>query len=123
MRIWAHAKSFDPAKGSALAWMTVVVRRVALDELRRRERLHLSLDDETAELPEMAADLPDPDPIARARLTACLDRLAADRRRFVLLAYVHGYTHEELARRFERPAGTMKSLLFRALSDLRNCMS
>ncbi len=123
IRICESAKSFDPAKGAALAWMTVVTRRVALNELRRRDNTHKSMDDENAGLPEFAADLPEQDPIGKARLLHCLARLDADRRRFVLLAYLHGYSHEELARRFERPLGTMKSILFRGLADLRKCIS
>jgi RNA polymerase sigma-70 factor (ECF subfamily) len=122
-RIWEHAKSFDPDKGAALAWMTVVTRRVALSELRRRESTHKSFDDADADLPELAADLPEQDPIGKARLMHCLDRLDPERRRFVLLAYLHGYTHEELAHRFDRPLGTMKSFLFRGLADLRKCIS
>ena len=123
VRIWEHAKSFDPDKGAALVWITVVTRRIALSELRRRDHAHQSFDDEEADLPEIAADLPEQDPIGKARLEHCLGRLDPDRRRYVLLAYLHGYTHEELAHRFERPLGTMKSFLFRGLADLRKCIS
>lgn len=123
VRIWERAASFDATKGAALAWMSVVARRVALNELRRRDNVHRSLDGEDEDLPEIAADLPEPDPIGKSRLLICLDRLDAERRQWVLLAYVHGYSHEELARRFERPLGTMKSALFRGLADLRKCIS
>lgn len=124
VRIWENASTFDPDKGAAMTWMTVVTRRVALNELRRRRTgAHVSLDDDDSGLPEIAADLPEQDPIGKARLMACLDRLEPERRRFVLLAYLHGYTHEELALRFDRPLGTMKSYLFRGLADLRKCIS
>jgi RNA polymerase sigma-70 factor (ECF subfamily) len=123
VRIWEHANTFDPEKGSALAWMTVITRRVGLSELRRREHTHASFDDDDADLPELAADLPEHDPIGAARLRHCLGQLEPDRRRYVLLAYLHGYTHEELARRFDRPLGTMKSFLFRGLAELRKCIS
>jgi RNA polymerase sigma-70 factor (ECF subfamily) len=122
VRIWERANSFDESKGAALAWMTVVTRRVALNELRRRDNAHASLDDDE-DSPQIAADLPELDPIGKARLIECLGKLEAERRQWVLLAYVHGYSHEELARRFERPLGTMKSALFRALAGLRKCMS
>ena len=120
-RIWERAGAYDPQKGTALAWMAVVTRRIALNELRRRDAGHDPLDEEQA--PEIAADLPEGDPIAKARLIDCLDRLGAERRQWVLLAYIHGYSHEELARRFERPLGTMKSALFRGLADLRKCIA
>jgi RNA polymerase sigma-70 factor (ECF subfamily) len=122
VRIWERAASFDESKGVALAWMTVVTRRVALNELRRRDNAYSSLDDDE-DAPEIPAELPEQDPIGKARLLECLDRLDAERRQWLLLAYVHGYSHEELARRFERPLGTMKSALFRGLADLRKCVS
>ena len=103
--------------------MIVITRRIALSELRRRAHAYQSLDDADADLPELAADLPEHDPIGKARLASCLGRLDPDRRRFVLLAYLHGYTHEELARRFEHPLGTMTSFLFRGLAELRKCLS
>ena len=120
-RIWERASRYDAEKGAAMAWMTVVTRRIALNELRRRDNAHSSLDDEEA--PEIPAELPEPDPLAKGRLVDCLDKLGEERRKWVLLAYIHGYSHEELARRFDRPLGTMKSALFRGLADLRKCIS
>ncbi|MGD9539397.1 sigma-70 family RNA polymerase sigma factor [Methylocystis sp.] len=120
-RIWERAASFDAGKGAALAWMTVVTRRIALNELRRRDSAHASLEEEEA--PEIAADLPEHDPLAKGRLIECLEKLGEERRQWVLLAYIHGYSHEELAKRFQRPLGTMKSALFRGLADLRRCIS
>lgn len=121
VRIWERAGSFDEDKGAALAWMTVVTRRVALNEARRRDNAHNSLDDE--DTPEIAADLPEADPLGKRRLLACLEKLDAERRQWVLLAYIYGYSHDELAQRFERPIGTMKSALFRSLADLRKCVA
>ncbi|MGJ0621495.1 MAG: sigma-70 family RNA polymerase sigma factor [Methylocystis sp.] len=120
-RIWERAASYDAEKGAALAWMTVLTRRIALNELRRRESAYASLEEEDA--PQIAADLPEHDPLAKGRLIECLDKLGDERRQWVLLAYIHGYSHEELARRFQRPLGTMKSALFRGLADLRKCIS
>jgi len=121
VRIWERAGSFDETKGAAIAWMTVVARRVALNQLRRRDHVHTSLDDEEA--PEIAADLPETDPLGKRRLLQCLEKLDAERRHWVLLAYVYGYSHDELAERFDRPLGTMKSVLFRSLADLRKCVA
>lgn len=120
-RIWERAASYDAEKGAALAWMTVVTRRIALNELRRRDNAHDSLDEEEA--PQIPDDLPEQDPMAKTRLLGCLEKLGEERRKWVLLAYIHGYSHEELARRFDRPLGTMKSALFRGLADLRKCIS
>jgi RNA polymerase sigma-70 factor (ECF subfamily) len=39
-----------------------------------------------------------------------------------VLAYVDGLTHEELAVRFQKPVGTVKSWVRRGLAQLKECM-
>jgi DNA-directed RNA polymerase specialized sigma24 family protein len=67
IRIWRNADKFDPAKGSAIAWLATLTRRVAIDDLRRRpepvcsfdadDALLNSLTDESAAAPELAKDV------------------------------------------------------------------
>ena len=52
----------------------------------------------------------------------CLDRLEADRRGMVLLAYCYGWSREELAARFDRPVATVKTILRRCLMALKECL-
>jgi RNA polymerase sigma-70 factor (ECF subfamily) len=40
-----------------------------------------------------------------------------------MLAFVDGYTHEELARHLDAPLGTVKSWIRRALLALRECLA
>ena len=40
----------------------------------------------------------------------------------MVLAYVNGLTHEELATRLGRPLGTIKSWVKRGLEQLKDCM-
>jgi RNA polymerase sigma-70 factor (ECF subfamily) len=60
--------------------------------------------------------------VDRRRLAACLEGLEADRRTMVLLAYCHGWSREELSRRFDRPVATVKTLLRRGLIALKECL-
>jgi RNA polymerase sigma-70 factor (ECF subfamily) len=60
--------------------------------------------------------------LAATRLKSCLDKLDADRRGMVLLAYCYGWSREELARRFDRPVATVKTLLRRSLIALKDCL-
>jgi RNA polymerase sigma-70 factor (ECF subfamily) len=46
----------------------------------------------------------------------------SDRRDMVLLAYIEGCSREELAERFRRPVGTIKTLLRRSLIMLKECL-
>jgi RNA polymerase sigma-70 factor (ECF subfamily) len=119
IRIWRGARGFDPARGAARAWLYAVVRNQALTILRDEGRI------ETEELAEHPA--PEPD-AAMARLPEssalrrCLQQLDPRRRAAVVLAYVHGLSHEELAGRLGVPLGTTKSWIRRGLISLQECM-
>jgi RNA polymerase sigma-70 factor (ECF subfamily) len=121
-RVWERAGSFDPAKGSAITWLATITRRLAIDDVRRRRIELLSLDDETTGVLDIAADIPEIDPIGMGRLKTCLETLRTDYRHVVVLAHVHGLTYEELARRFDKPVGTMKTWVFRGLAELKACI-
>jgi RNA polymerase sigma-70 factor (ECF subfamily) len=56
-------------------------------------------------------------------LKRCLEVLDPPRRQAILLAYVHGLSHGELAGRLGVPLGTMKSRIRRSLLSLQECMA
>lgn len=128
LRVWARAGSYSSDRGAALAWLTTLVRHVALDSLRRRRR-EVSLED-APELAEAAeAEAGDDGPFARVATTSegralmgCLGELEREPRLCILLAYRDGYSHEELARLLGRPLGTVKSWVRRSLLRLRQCL-
>ncbi len=125
LRIWNRAGDFDGAIGSPIAWMTTIARHAAIDALRRAPERIAAVSSELA--PELAERLADPASEGERltggpRLRACLDRLDVDRRGMVLLAYCHGWSREELAQRFDRPAATVKTILRRSLIALKECL-
>jgi RNA polymerase sigma-70 factor (ECF subfamily) len=120
--LWQHAGSFDPARGSAEAWLTSIARYRALDIARRRTREVTGI-----EMPEVA----DPEPDALAKLTGnaeaeslrqCLEELEPDRRGLVVAAFVDGLSHTELSQQRALPLGTVKSTIRRALAALKRCL-
>lgn len=122
LQVWRNAARFDPARGNADAWLLGLVRYRALDIANRGRREVLG-----AELPDAADDAPDP--LARlsasregARLHECLEEVEPDRRRLVVMAFVEGLTHAEVAARSRQPLGTVKSSIRRALIALRICL-
>ncbi len=122
VRIWRNAARFDPVKGSAMTWLSTLTRRLAIDDLRRRVEPVRSLDADEALQNTLAAEVPDPEPVASGRLGRCLERLRQDYRRAVLLAYIHGFTYEQLSQRLDKPVGTVKTWVHRGLANLRTCM-
>jgi RNA polymerase sigma-70 factor (ECF subfamily) len=125
VRIWRHASEFEVSIASPIAWMTTIARHAAIDAVRSGpERVSAASGEIDAEILEglAAPDASGGDPLASARLASCLDGLELDRRTMVLLAYCNGWSREELARRFDRPVATIKTLLRRSLIALKECL-
>ncbi len=120
--VWQYANRFDPARGSAEAWLTSILRYRALDIARREAREVTGI-----ELPEPADE--EPDPLVQLMGTAegeelrrCLDQLDTERRALITRAFMDGLTHSDLAVRLGMPLGTVKSLIRRGLAVLRKCL-
>jgi RNA polymerase sigma-70 factor, ECF subfamily len=123
VQVWQQAGRFDPARGSAEAFLVSLVRYRALDIVRRYGR-----EMPGREPPEQADD--SADTLSRliasaegAALHRCLERLEPDRRRLVLMAFVEGLSHGDLADRLKLPLGTVKSWIRRSLLSLRECLA
>jgi RNA polymerase sigma-70 factor (ECF subfamily) len=122
LQVWRNAARFDPARGSGRAWLVSLVRYRALDSIGRTRR-----EVQGAEIAEPV----DPDPLPLERLQAsrdgealhrCLGEVEPARRNLVVLAFVEGLTHSEVAARVKQPLGTVKSSIRRALLALRSCL-
>lgn len=125
LRIHANAATFDPSRGSPKAWIYTIVRNRALNILRGEARTELvddfepmALEDEGDNPEAIVARMSD----ARS-LKRCLELLAPDRRKLIVLAYTHGLTHGEIAGKLGVPLGTVKSWIRRSLLSLRECLA
>ena len=101
-----------------------MVRHAALDQARRRGR-ELPTDDPTLGDAAVA-----PEALERVaasadgrRLRACLEGLEEKNRSGILLAFVHGLSHAQVAARLDLPLGTVKAWIRRGLLQLRECLA
>ncbi len=125
IRIWTHAHQYNGDRGSARGWIYAIVRNRALNLLRDGKREH------TVEEVEALRENEQADEILAAwhrldrnsRLYDCLGALDETKRRGILMAYIGGYSHGEIAGRLRIPLGTAKSWIRRGLSALRECMA
>ena len=121
---WRSAHTFDPGRGSAMAWLARIVRNRCIDHLRRRGR-EVPLDDEFMQSRQDPAsgpaDLAALSQDAR-RLRDCLDELEEGPRKILLQVYYNGMTYNEVAGLVGAPLGTVKSWVRRNLVRLRGCM-
>ena len=122
--VWTRAGSFDPGRGSPMAWLVTLTRNRAIDRLRASGTF-------APEPIAGAADIADDHPLASEtleqreqadRLQTCLDLLVRVDARLIRAAFFEGATYPELAARAATPLGTIKSRIRRALLKLRECL-
>ena len=129
LEVWRTASEYDPAKGSALAWLMTMAHRRAIDRVRaeqagsRRESRYGA-----ANVVPVSASAHDPvsdSAIAgdeRRRVTECLEALTDAQRQCIELAYYGGLTYSEVSQRLAANLSTIKSRIRDALRGLRNCL-
>lgn len=124
VRIWQRADQYASYRGRPMAWMVSIARYRAID-LLRAQRTHATLD-ETPEALLADETAQDTDSLAsehlQRSLNDCLSRLSQQQRQCISLAYVDGYSHDEIARSVGTPLGTVKSWVRRGLLSLKRCL-
>jgi len=105
LRVAQRAGQFDPERGAATAWLAGIVRYAALDLARARGR-EIPTDD-----PSLGDQPVEP------------DALEAKNRQGIVLAFVHGLSHTQIAARLELPLGTVKAWIRRGLLRLQECLA
>ncbi len=125
MEVWRTAARFEPARGSAMAWIMTLAHRRAVDRVRsaqsasdREERAALlnrtPAFDEVTEQVEARLE--------REQVRRCMQGLTELQRQSVTLAYYRGRTYREVAELLQLPLGTVKTRLRDGLIRLRDCM-
>lgn len=130
LQVWKTAADYRASLSPPMAWLGLIVRSRALDQLRRHkaEREHLTdeLDDVLADTLEGDSANPMDTSLASQQAWAlhqCLTRLENKQREVVSLAYLRDLSHGELAQQLKLPLGTVKSWIRRGLDQLRACMA
>ena len=124
LTIWKRAGAYEPGRASPISWLATIARNKAIDWVRARGA-------RPSHPVEEAALVADPSPDQREiaerdqesqRLHDCLDALDERARDAIRTAFFDGVTYAELAERKNVPLGTMKSIMRRALLQLRGCV-
>lgn len=120
LSVFRRCDWWDPARGSAMTWLSAIARNRAIDRLRCLNNTtfcELLGNDEIPDLePNGEETLLESE--RAARLHRCIGRLPRREQDVLRLAFFEGYTYSELARLAGVPHPTMKSTIRRALARL-----
>lgn len=123
LRVWNRAGAMDSSKGRLSPWILTIARNRAIDylrssagqqqattfELESSERLTLFVHTEDRMLDQEQA----------RRIRAAFQKLNANQRQVLELAYFEGLSQTEMAERLGQPLGTIKTWVRTALITLR----
>ena len=118
--VWRRASLYAADKGSAATWIFAIARNLRIDRLRR-EVPWQELPDERLEMAAGEA-LPDEalaEKERQGRVRAALATLPPEQQEVVMLSYIEGLSHGEIAARLRLPVGTVKSRIRIAYQKIR----
>jgi RNA polymerase sigma-70 factor, ECF subfamily len=127
-RVWDNAEIYDQSRAQVKHWLMRMARNRAIDQARkdrlRPERhaspwaeptLRQSSDHHTPlHIMAFAAE--------QARVRAALADLPEDQQRALQLAYLQGYSHQEIAEHLREPLGTIKTRIRLGMQKLRQLL-
>jgi len=125
LEIWRTASRFDPARGSAQAWVTTIAHRRAVDRVRSAQAALRRDDQAAAGQPEATGDTVADVVEARLegeRVRRCLGSLTELQRESIVLAYYGGYSYREVSDLLGTALGTVKTRMRDGLIRLRDCL-
>ncbi len=125
LQVWRTAESYDPASGSALAWLLTLAHRRAVDRVRSEQAASqrdskygaATVERDTDDVTDAVISGED-----RRRVAACLSGLTDTQRECIELAYYQGLTYVQVSERLTANLATVKSRMRDALRGLRNCL-
>ncbi|MEZ5400794.1 MAG: sigma-70 family RNA polymerase sigma factor [Bryobacteraceae bacterium] len=125
-RAWRLSSTFDGSRGSALTWLVMMARSIAIDRLRSRTAKS-GREEAIDGIAEPAGSGLSPESEAfftqqRFRIEAALDQLPAEQRQAIELAFFDGLSHSEVAEATGVPLGTAKTRVRLGLARLRQVL-
>ena len=119
--LWSNPGAFDASRGNMAAWLAVIARNRAIDQLRRRrpesdmEGVVVSVE------PDMASDAERSRAMEKVR--GVLEAMPGTQRSALEMAYFEGLTHAEIAEKTGEPLGTVKTRIRAGLLLLRKTLA
>ena len=128
--LWEERRPYDASRGSPRTYLFVLARSRALDRLRARPKHRpaaAAAADAAGDPSAGVSAAPGPLDQAmadeqRSEIREALGRLDARQREAIECAFYEGLSHSDVARRLNRPLGTVKSLIRQGLAQLREAL-
>jgi len=124
LSVWLKANLFDPKKSSARTWVYAVVRNRMIDLQRTSTRIYRGLEKYKHEGDvDIVTNGGVTDAASHAQLQKLLQQLPQEQARSLVMSYVEGKSHQEIAVEISLPLGTVKSRIRTGFQQLQNLVN
>jgi len=126
IEVWRTAARFDPARGSATAWIFTIAHRRAVDRVRSEQAAgerNRTVGVAAVETPYDSVADEVAGRLERQQVRRCLDGLTELQRQAVTLAYYQGHSYPRVAELLGAPLPTIKTRMRDGLIRLRDCLN
>jgi RNA polymerase sigma-70 factor (ECF subfamily) len=120
VQLWHNPATFESERGSLPAWLAVVARNRAIDQIRRRKPSDAVEDVVLVSSTNLALEVEQQALIERVR--QAMASLPAEQRLSLEMAFFSGLTHAEIAAQTGDPLGTVKTRIRTALGYVRRAL-
>lgn len=126
LRAWNRCQAFDGERGKFGPWLLAIARNRAIDYLRsvdgriRHSSVELATSEEPGLFVTMEEEVINSD--RGRRLKTAFEKLNANQRMVIELAYFEGLSQSEMAVKLNQPLGTVKTWTRTALQVLRDAI-
>jgi RNA polymerase sigma-70 factor (ECF subfamily) len=129
VRVWKNLKRYEP-RAKFTTWLLKITRNLVFNELRRRSRhpavpLQSETDEEERPLKDERAVSPDASLLEhelQEAVDAAIAQLPESQRMAVILRRYEELSYDEIAEALDQSVSAVKSLLFRARTELRESL-
>ena len=123
MKVWTNIGQYTASRGRLFTWMFNLARNLSIDMLRSKEMQQElkteAVDDHIQCIECKSYDLQQIDTIGIDKL---LSKLQPEHSQIIILLYLNGYTHVQVANEYQIPLGTVKTWHRMAIIRLRQLL-
>jgi RNA polymerase sigma-70 factor (ECF subfamily) len=124
IQVWKRAADFDEARGRAFTWLVTLARSRTIDRLRALNSRQRTANEALEAAPDHVSDAVEDAFKSEQRevVRTALEKLPAEQRQALVLAYFDGLTQTEIASRMGSPLGTVKTRTRSGMIKLRELL-
>jgi RNA polymerase sigma-70 factor (ECF subfamily) len=129
LKLWTNPGSYSTQKGKFVSWLLSLIHHRCIDELRKKSRTDVALEEgDTASVLNTEPD-PDLEPADQVwvmeqqrAVRQALAQIPENQRQVLELAYYRGLSHSEIATKLGQPLGTVKTRIRLGMNSLRQLL-